>query len=91
MALNIKDPITEQLVAEVATLTGQSKVATVRVALEEYLMRHTTHRQAGLPKHERLERFLHDEVWPITAPDGANPPTTKAEIEEILGYGPDGV
>ncbi|MQY17775.1 hypothetical protein NRB20_08410 [Nocardia sp. RB20] len=45
----------------------------------------------GFDKHERLDRFLRDEVWPTTAPDGPNPPTTKAEVESILGYGPDGV
>ncbi|WP_054816899.1 type II toxin-antitoxin system VapB family antitoxin [Nocardia arizonensis] len=93
MALNIKDPVTEQLVTEVATLVGKSKVQTVRIALEEYLMRHAAQSSAntGLGKRERLERFLRDEVWPVTAPNGPNPPTTKADIEDILGYGPDGV
>jgi antitoxin VapB len=33
MALNIKDPETERLAAEVATLTGESKTAAVRAAL----------------------------------------------------------
>jgi antitoxin VapB len=35
VALNIKDPQTEKLAAEVAALTGESKTRAVRVALQE--------------------------------------------------------
>jgi antitoxin VapB len=35
MALNIKDPETEKLAAEVAAITGESKTQAVKVALQE--------------------------------------------------------
>jgi antitoxin VapB len=38
-----------------------------------------------------LQRFLEEEVWPQLPPDVRGQPMTKAEREEILGYGPDGV
>ena len=37
MALNIKDPETERLAAEVAALTGQTKTGAVRYALRQVL------------------------------------------------------
>ena len=35
MALNIKDPETERLASEVASMTGESKTRAIRKALEE--------------------------------------------------------
>ena len=37
MALNIKDPETERLAAEVAALTGQTKTGAIRYALRQVL------------------------------------------------------
>jgi len=89
MALNIKDPTTEQLAAEVAALAGETKTSAVRVALEERRARlQATARLSGV---ERIRRFLENEAWPITAPNGPNRPITKAEREGIVGYGDDGV
>jgi antitoxin VapB len=69
MALNIKDPATAQLAAEVAALTGESKTRAVRVALQERRDRLAS--GAGqLDRAERLQRFLTNEAWPMTAPDG---------------------
>ena len=89
MALNIKDAETERLAAEVALLAHESKTRAVRVALEE-----RRERLVGRPaasRAERLRRFLSDEVWP-QLPDGARDrPVSKAEREETLGYGPEGV
>jgi len=90
MALNIKDPATERLAVEVAALAGETKTSAVRVALEERRAR--LQAAAGrLSAPERIRRFLENEAWPITAPNGPNPPITKTEREEILGYGDAGV
>ncbi len=37
MGLNIKDPETERLAAEIATLTGESKTGAIRTALREMI------------------------------------------------------
>jgi antitoxin VapB len=89
MAMNIKDPEAERLAAEVAALTGESKTAAVRTALRERRDRLST--RSGLGQGN-LRRFLEDEIWPRVPPevrDGT--PMTKAEREELLGYGPEGV
>lgn len=89
MAMNIKDPETERLAAEVAALTGESKTAAVRAALRE--RRDRLAAQHGL-RQRTLRRFLEDEIWPKVPPGLQNqPPMTKAEREELLGYGPEGV
>lgn len=90
MPLNIKDPETEALVAELAALTGQSKTATVRAALREQRDRLMV--EAGGPRPGgRLARALEYEVWPSLPPAARGGVTTKTEREAILGYGPSGV
>jgi antitoxin VapB len=89
MALNIKDPETERLAAEVASLAHETKTRAVRVALSERrerLLRRPVARRA-----ERLTAFLSDEVWPQVPADLRGRPVSKAEREDILGYGPDGL
>ncbi len=89
MALNIKDAETERLAAEVALLAHETKTRAVRVALEERrerLVRRSSSRPA-----ERLTRFLADEVWPQVPAEIRGRPVSKADREDILGYGPDGV
>ncbi|MGH9189147.1 MAG: type II toxin-antitoxin system VapB family antitoxin [Acidimicrobiales bacterium] len=88
MALNIKDPATERLAAEVAGLTGESKTRAVRVALEERKARLAL-RTPQTGRLERLRRLLEEELWPQVPPE-ARVPITKAERETILGYGPEG-
>lgn len=90
MALNIKDPETEALATEVAALTGTSKTAAVRDALRE--------RKASLARRDdvtgrrkRLHQFLEEEIWPHVPAEIRGRSLSKAEREEILGYGPDGV
>ncbi len=90
MALNIKDPETERLVAEVAERTGQSKTAAVRAAMQEVLNQLRAEETVE-QRRERFHRFLETEIWPMIPPDQLGKPITKAEREEILGYGPDGV
>ena len=57
MALNIKDPETEKLAAEVAAITGETKAHAVKVALRERRQRLAVRaaRPAGV---EELRRFM---------------------------------
>jgi antitoxin VapB len=45
----------------------------------------------GTQKGESLMEFFEREIWPKIPPDVLGKPVTKAEVEEILGFGPDGV
>jgi antitoxin VapB len=90
MALNIKDQETVRLAAEVADLAGESKTAAVRTALRERKERLELSDPAAKRTAE-LRRWLAEEVWPSLPPGARGKEITKAEREEILGYGPDGV
>ncbi len=89
MALNIKDPETERLAAEAATLLADSKTGVIRQALRELLARHR-HGAVAAHRHDQLTRLLEEEIWPLLPPEELGRPLTKAEREEILGIGPDG-
>ncbi len=92
MALNIKDPEAERLAAEVAQLAGESKTAAVRQALRERQERLKL--QAGVDDrpYRDIRHWLETEIWPQIPPEQlGKPPMSKVEIEEILGYGPEGV
>ena len=56
MALNIKDPETERLAAEVAALTGTTKTGAVRYALRQVLQA-----QSRLSVQQREERLISTE------------------------------
>ena len=89
MALNIKNAEVERLAAEVARLTGESKTEAIRRALDERRRRlkGTTVDQ----RRARVLRFLEKKVWP-TLPEGERGRRlTRAEEDDILGYGPAGV
>ena len=88
MALNIKDPETERLAAEVAALTGTTKTGAVRYALRQVLQAQS--RLSVQQREERLTRFLEEEIWPLVPPDQLGKPVSKAEREEILGFGEHG-
>jgi antitoxin VapB len=87
MALNIKDPRTEQLAADLSRLTGETKTGAVRTALEE---RHEKLARKG-DRGRRLRRLLEDEIWPQVPADALGKPLTREEREAILGYGSEGV
>jgi antitoxin VapB len=91
MALNIKDKETEALVAEIAALTGETKTGAVRVAARERLER--LQRRAGRRRQspEEVQQWLETEIWSQIPKELLGRRITKAEREEILGYGPDGV
>ena len=89
--MNIKDKETEDLVAELAALTGETKTGAVRTAARERLERIQRRRGRRKRTPEELQQWLETEIW-SQVPDELldRPPMTKAEREEILGYGPGG-
>lgn len=89
MALNIKDPETERLAAEVAALTGESKTRAIRVALQERRQR-LAFRVKRRSRKEELLRFLQRDVWPNVPPEERGRRLGRDEEEAILGYGPEG-
>ena len=89
MALNIKHAEVERLAAEVARLTGESKTEAIRRALDE--RRRRIKARAPEQRRARILAFLEKSVW-ATLPDGERGRRlTRAEEDEILGLGPDGV
>jgi len=90
MALNIKNSEVEDLAAEVAGLTGESKTEAIRRALAERRARLRL-RVTEEGRRDRIRRFLEREVWARVPADQRGHPPEKREREEILGYGPKGV
>ena len=90
MALNIKDPITEKLITEIAELTGKSKVGAIRDVMQKELS-HLIAQRSSSAKDEALLRLLQEEIWPQIPEDFKYTPIPKEELEDILGYGPEGV
>ncbi len=90
MALNIKNLVTEELVGQVALLTGETKTQAVRRALEERKQR-LEMRRAGESRAARLERFLSSEAWPAIPEEELGRRLTKGEEEALLGFGEGGV
>lgn len=88
VALNIKDPETQRLAAEVAALTGTTKTGAIRYALRQVLQAQS--RPSVEQREERLTRFLEEEIWPLIPADQLGQPLPKGEREEILGFGQDG-
>jgi len=90
MALNIKDPETERLAAEVAALAAETKTGAIRVALLERKQRLTA-QASRRGRSGRLRRFLTEEAWPQIPASVLGSELSRAEREQILGYGPEGV
>ncbi len=89
MPLNIKNAAVERLAAEVARLTGESKTEAIRRALDE-----RRRRLKGLSaerRRARVLRFLEKKVWPTLPVGERGRRLTRAEEDDILGYGPAGV
>jgi antitoxin VapB len=89
MALNIKDPATERLAAEVAQLASETKTGAIRRALEE--RRERLAFRGGRDRREQLLRFLAEDVWPLVPKTALGRRLSKRQREVILGYGPEGV
>lgn len=98
MALSIEDRETEALVAKITSLTGESETDAVRIAARERVERLELEapkpRRADDPRRspEAFRHWLETEIWSRFPPEALDrEPMTKAEREELLGYGPDGV
>lgn len=91
MALEIRDPETERLVAEVAGITGETHEVAVREALRERRDRVASDRPRRQTRYSNMHEFMEKEIW-VHIPDHLldREPMTKAEVEEILGIGPEG-
>lgn len=79
MALSIRDPKTDRLARELATLTGETMTGAIRVALEQRLQRERRRRQAEIDRRRKaidaiVERFSRLPVLDDRSED------------EILGY-----
>ena len=89
MALNIKNIEVERLAAEVARLTGESKTEAIRKALDE--RRRRLRGPSADERRARVLRFLEKKVWPTLPDKERGRRLTRAEEDDILGYGPGGV
>lgn len=79
MALSIRDPETDRLARELASLTGETMTGAIRVALEQRLQRERRRRQAEIDRRRKaidaiIERFSRLPVLDDRSED------------EILGY-----
>jgi antitoxin VapB len=87
MALNLKNAEVERLAAEVSRLTGESKTEAIRRALEE-----RRRRLKGIDRRRgRVLSLLERRVWPTLPATERGRRLTRAEEDDILGYGPSGV
>ena len=78
MALNIRNPETERLAAELSQLTGETKTQAVTEALRERLERMRQRRHGG--------RRLADELNEIARHCASLPVRDGRRADEILGY-----
>jgi antitoxin VapB len=92
VALNIRDKETEALVAQIRSLTGETDTEAVRKAARERLERLEAQSGPGRKKMtaEEMQHWLETEIWPMIPEELLGKSISKAEREEILGYGPDG-
>ena len=82
MALNIRNPETEQLAKMIASLTGETKTQAVTKALRDRLNR---------IQRRRSGRRLADELDEIALHCAALPVLDSRSAEEIIGYDDHGV
>lgn len=90
MSLNIKNAEVERLAGEVAYMAKETKTEAIRRALLERKARLAIRPQSESRKN-RLLRVLERRIWPGVPAGVLGRAITKAEEEEILGFGPDGV
>jgi antitoxin VapB len=99
VASDDKDKKTEARVSEIASPTQEITTEAVRQAGQERLDglqrgRFTAGRRLDYDPKESAETFrywLETEIRPLLKEENRGKPITKAEREELLGYGPGGV
>ncbi len=89
MGLNIKNLEVEKLATELSVLTGETKTEAIRKALIERTERLRV--RGDISRSERIRRVLEEQIWPSLPAGALGRTISKAEREEILGYGPEGV
>lgn len=89
MALNIKNVEVERLAEEVSKLAHESKTEAIRVALQDRAARLKKNR-GRLSREQRIDAALARFRREFPQGDFGRP-MTKAEEEQTLGFGPDGV
>ncbi|HET6547673.1 MAG TPA: type II toxin-antitoxin system VapB family antitoxin [Solirubrobacter sp.] len=82
MALNIKDENADRLVRELAAETGESLTAAITIAARERL-----ERVRGAVPRDRRRQALQE----IAEGSAARPVRDRRPVDEILGYGPEGL
>lgn len=82
MALNIKDREVDELVRALAAETGESITTAVKIASRERLER----LRGAVPREQRKQAMLR-----IAERSAKRPVLDDRSVDEILGYGPDGV
>jgi antitoxin VapB len=88
MALNLKNADVERLAADVARLAGETKTEAIRRALEERKRRLTGRSIAR--RRQRVLTFLEERIWPTLPKGERGRRLSRAEEDELLGYGPEG-
>jgi antitoxin VapB len=89
MAVNIKNAQVEQLLDELAAVTGESKTECMRRSLEERKARLSFQLAEG-DRVRRVLRLLEAEVWPLVPEEQRGRRLSEEEEEEILGFGAHG-
>jgi antitoxin VapB len=89
VALNIKNTDVERLAGEVANLAHETKTEAIRRALVERRAR--LQARAGKPGGRKsLRGHLERSVWPLMPAGELGRVMSRAEEDQILGYGPEG-
>ena len=88
MALNIKNPAVEQLAAELAELTGETKTEAIRRALEE--RRKKLAFRVSPKSREDVMENLDREIWSKVPASLRGRKMSKKKWEDLLGYGKKG-
>ena len=90
MALNLP-PELESLAEEVGHLAGESPNEAIRHALEERKERLALRVvRGGGDRRAQIRHWIETEVWPQVPPEVLGRRLSRAEEDEILGYGPAG-
>jgi hypothetical protein len=85
------DAEVERLAKEIAAQTGETEGEAVREALRERHARLVPQPCRRGKRYATMHEFMEKEIWPHIPPEELDkPPMTKAEVEEILGIGPEG-
>jgi antitoxin VapB len=89
MGLNIKNVDVERLAGEVAGMAHETKTEAIRRALLERRARLQAH--AGKPEgRSGLREYLERNIWPLVPSGELGRVLSRAEEDQILGYGPEG-